>query len=84
MRTILTARWDDQARNAYFRRAKRDGVSRDQPASKPDVYVDDVSNRFFVALHNRHGLLAVYSVRSGDRLHELTRWPKAIQRHYEG
>jgi hypothetical protein len=63
-----------RAFSAYFKIAKREGYSADQPSesrSGEDVY----DGKRYVVLRNGSGVLAVYRVRNDGMLKRLRRWP---------
>jgi hypothetical protein len=68
-----------RAFSAYFRNAKRQGYTADQP-SEHRSGAEEVDGRDYVVLRNSHQTLAVYRVRNDGMLKALKRWPAELDR----
>ena len=81
MQYLITSLWDRRAFAVYFRNAATGGFSADQPREQPDTYVDQVTGRHYVVLHNGDGILAVFRAMD-DRIRRLKRWPASLTALY--
>ena len=62
---------------AWFRGARRQGHSADQP-SESRSSIDEHDGKQYVVLRNAAGTLAVYRVRNDGVLKGLKRWPREL------
>jgi hypothetical protein len=69
-----------RALRAYW---QRHGEYADIPASRSGWRVAD-NGRAYVVLLNGGGVLAVYSVRAGDKLRYMRRWPSDLGTNVDG
>ena len=70
--------YNARAQAAYFR---SEGEGACIPRGESDLLCDE-EGKYYVALSNCNGVLAVYRVRNDGMLKRLKRWPRAITEIY--
>lgn len=67
-----------RALRSYFKTARKEGYSAAQP-SVVGSHQQEVADRSYVVLRNGSGILAVFRIRTNDKLKRLRRWPTELE-----
>jgi len=72
--------YETRAIGAYFK-AGKNAVGQQQIPSAQEMKTED--GKRYVVLTNRHGILAVYRIRTDGILKGLKRWPEEISKSFD-